>query len=199
MQAWDPPPCLPGSVHQTVWARWTQWTYSRPPVCSQESLHYIQSAAEKDISAECMNRRWRPGLASRLCGRLPPHPQPSTHSFHPSPSLCYPPLPPPTPNWLWKMASVSHLGTKIKGKLQPTSMQNVIWKPPSYVLTIDFSLSSSIPSPALCPFLLISPLHFYPSTILRSVKFEEKRPPNPLPDEAKRKCVCVGGVWFGCP
>lgn len=95
------------------------------------------------------------------------------------------PLPtPPTPtphNWLWKMASVSHLGTKIKGKLQPTSMQNVIWKPPSYVLTIDFSLSSSSPSLSLslCPFLLISLLHFYRSTILRSVKFEEKRPPEP--------------------
>lgn len=29
---------------------------------------------------------------------------------------------------------------------------------------------------SLCPFLLISPLHFYPSTILRSVKFEEERP-----------------------
>lgn len=107
---------------------------------------------------------------------------PPTPSIPPCLSAALPSLPAP-PNWLWKMASVSHLGTEIKGKLQPTSMQNVIWKPPSYVLTIDFSLFSSIPSLSLRPFLLISPLHFYPSTIQHSVKFEEKKAPNSLPHE----------------
>lgn len=130
-----------------------------------------------------------------------PYPQPSAHSFHPSPSFPCPPLRPPTPNWLWKMASVSHLGTKIKGKLQPTSMQNVIWKPPSYVLTIDFSLSSSMPSLSRRPFLLISRLHFYRSTILRSVKFEEKRPPEPYSrwNRKERRRGVGGGGWLAVP
>lgn len=145
-------------------------------VCISSSL---QRKKKKDISAECVNQRWRPGLASRLCGRPPP-PTPLSLPVLNSPPTPSTPTHPPPHNWLWKMASVSHLGTKIKGKLQPTSMQNVIWKPPSYVLTIDFSLSSSSPSLSLCPFLLISLLHFYRSTILRSVKFEEKKgPPEP--------------------
>lgn len=82
--------CLPGPVHQSVWANWTNWPYSWPCVSSQESLHYIQSAAEKDVSAECTNRRWRPGLASRLCGRLPLLPL----SLSLSPSTALHPLPP---------------------------------------------------------------------------------------------------------
>lgn len=209
MKAWDPPPpCLPGPVHQSVWQ--TGHTgLTAGHLCAARRICIASSLQQKRHLSRSMNRRWSPGLASRLCGRLPP---PSLSILNPPPTpsipppLPCPPFHPPTPNWLWKMASVSHLGTKIKGKLQPTSMQNVIWKPPSYVLTIDFSLSSPIPSLSLCPFLLISPLHFYPSTILRSVKFEEKSPPNPLPDEAKKEkesgaCggVCVGGGDLAVP
>ena len=125
---------------------------------------------------------WHPGSVVAPPPILNPPPTPSI----PLPLSFAPHPPASTPNWLWKMASVSHLGTEIKGKLQSTSMQNVIWKPPSYVLTIDFSLSPSISSLSLRPFLLISLLLFYPSTILCSVKFEEKGPLNPLTDEKKK-------------
>lgn len=171
--------CLPGPAHHSVWADWTYWTSSWPSPCSQESLHFIQSAAQKKKTSQQNVWTRDEGLAWHPDSVVDPLHQ--LHFLSPSLTL-HPLLPPPHPpphNWLWKMASVSHLGTKIKGKLQPTSMQNVIWKPPSYVLTIDFSLSSSSPSLSLCPFLLISLLHFYRGTILRSVKFEEKRPPEP--------------------
>lgn len=87
-----------GCLAQSVWAYWTYWTYSCPPVCSQESLHFIQSAVKKDISAECV-KAW-PGIQT-LWSTTPPflfslHPQPSTHSLHPSLfPLPYPPSPHP--------------------------------------------------------------------------------------------------------
>lgn len=141
---------------------------------------YIQHKIHLSRTYEVL--AWHRGLAVPPLPPPPHHPSPSFRSiFNPPPTpslpLRCPHFTPRTPNWLWKMASVSHLGTEIKGKLQPTSMQNVIWKPPSYVLTIDFSLFSSIPSLSLHPFLLISPLHFYPSTIQHSVKSEEKKGP----------------------
>lgn len=149
MKVWEPPPCLSGPVYQSVCANWTYWTYSWLLVCSQESLHYIQSATKKRHLSRMYEPEMKAWPGIQALWSTPPsfslHPQTSTHSFHPSSSLPCPPLHPPTPNWLWKMASVSHLGTKIKGKLQPTSMQNVIWKPPSYVLTIDFLTQSLFP------------------------------------------------------
>lgn len=157
----------------------TDRTYSCSCVSSQHRLHFIQPAAKRDISAECVKQRWRPGLPCRLCGRLTP----PSHVFFLSPSLTLRPLLPslllfpraatPPSNWLWKMASVSHLGTKIKGKLQPTSMQNVIWKPRSYVLTIDFSLSLA---PSLSPHFSASFLSKHNTT---QCEIWRKSPPEP--------------------
>lgn len=153
--------------------------------CSQESL---QQKRHLSRMYEPETKAW-PSIQA-LWSTLPSPPSLSILNPPPTPSIpppLSPPLPPPTPNWLWKMASVSHLGTEIKGKLQPTSMQNVIWKPPSYVLTIDFFLSllpsplpHSIPFSSFLRFIFIQAQYY-------SVKFEEKRPPNPLPDEEKKK------------
>lgn len=140
-------------MYQSGWTAWTFWMYSRPVYqCAGNRVCISSSAAKSHISAECVNQIWRPGLASTLCGRVPPQlTSPLSLSIlNPPPTPFIPPPPspalllcPPTPNWLWKMVSVSHLGTEIKAKLQPTSMQNIIWKAPSYVLTIDSSFLSS--------------------------------------------------------
>lgn len=169
---------------------WTWWISFCPSVQPGESAE-TTSQQNHEVLAWHPDSAVAPFSLPSFCRLLFP-PSLTHHPLLPSlpVSLC-----PPAPYWLWKMASVSHLGTKIKGKLQPTSMQNVIWKPPSYVLTIDFSLSSCIPSLTLS-FLLISSLHFYPSTILRSVKFEEERPPNLFQMKRKKR---RGRLWFDSP
>lgn len=121
---------------------------------SHKSLYYIQQKRHLSRKFEVMKLVWHPDtLFHSANSSTPPQPNPyplcSVH-FKPPPTLSTPlhlflHRPPSHPaHWLGTMASVSLLGTQIKGKLQPTSMQNVIWKACSYVLAIDFSLFSNL-------------------------------------------------------
>lgn len=79
-------------------------------------------------------------------------------------------------------------------------MQNVMWNPPSYVLTIDSSPSTSIPSLRVRPFLLISLPRLYRGAVQRSVKFEgEKVLPEPFTDETEKAELGEGGAGGGVP
>lgn len=135
----------------------------------QRRLRFIRSAAETHASAECVNRRLRPGLASTYCGGPPPLPQPTSPlSF----SLFNPP---PTPSRSSSSAPHSQLAAedgfsesswdRDQREITATSMQNVMWKPPSYVPTIDSSPSTSIPMLSVRPFLLISLPLFYRNAV----------------------------------
>lgn len=145
-KAWQPPEVL----------NLENWKYQTWLTFCKVIRVYI-TLSRKDVSAESLKWWSRSGIQTP-CSTLPTHPplfNPTLilpalsilnhHPLFPSPSISS--LQPPHHHhhqWLGTMASVSLLGAQIKGKLQPTSMQNVIWKACSHVLTIDFSLFSNL-------------------------------------------------------
>lgn len=124
----------------------------------QQCLRFIRSAAETHISAECVNRRRRPGLAPTHCGGPPPTSPLSFSIFSPPPSPSMPPVPSPSaphPQLAAEDGFSESSWDPDQREITATSMQNVMWKPPSYVLTIDSSPSTFIPMLSVRPSLLV--------------------------------------------
>lgn len=116
----------------------------------QRRLRFIRSAAETHTSAECVNRRLGPGLASTYCGGPPPPPPPPTSPlffslFNPPPTPSRPSSSAPHPQLAAEDGFSESSWDRDQREITATSMQNVMWKPPSYVPTIDSSPSTSIP------------------------------------------------------
>lgn len=141
-----------------------------------------------------------PGIHTLRWTAPPPTSPLSFAIFNPSPTPSKPPLPSPSVPHPQLAAEDGFSESSWDGdqrQITATSMQNVTWKPPSYVLTIDSALSTSIPSLSGHPFLLISLLHFYRSAVQRSVKFEEKKVlPKPFTDETEKAELGGGCPWL---
>lgn len=109
--------------------------------------------------------------------------------------------PPPTPSRPSSSAPHSQLAAedgfsesswdRDQREITATSMQNVMWKPPSYVPTIDSSPSTSIPMLSVRPFLLISLPLFYRNAVWNPKR--KKSSENLLQMKQKRQNGRVGG------
>lgn len=191
-----------GPVHWCVWADWadwTCWTY-RTRGCSQQHLHLIYSAAETHVSARMCEpemQAW-PGIHTL---RWTPPPKKNLLFLSPSSTLhpllpnlpCPPPLS-PTLNWLQKMASVSHLGMEIKGKLQRRLCKMQRGNPPAMFSLLI--LLSPLPSPCSQAVLFSS----FPCFVFIEVQYNavwnskrKKSSPNLLQMKQKRQ------NWGGVP
>lgn len=155
-----------GPVRCCVWAAWTCWTHSWSSAAS--ALHPLRSRnARLSRMCEPETRAWS-GIHILRWTPSPPSPPTSPLSFSLS-------NPPPTPSRPSPSATHPQLAAEDgfsesswdpdQREITATSMQNVMWKPPSYVPTIDSSPSTSIPMLSVRPFLLISLRLFYRSAV----------------------------------
>lgn len=146
----DWPPCC------CVWADWTCWTHSWSsavsalhPLCSRNTHLSRMCEPETQAWSGTHTLRWTPP-------RHLPFLSPSLALHPPLPCLPCPPPLPPHPQLAAEDGFSESSWDPDQREIIATSMQNVMWKPPSSVLTIDSSPSTFIPMLSVRPSLLVS-------------------------------------------
>lgn len=200
MKAWDHPPpgsCLAHCISLSGQTGHTGLTAGH--LCAARRVCITSSLQQKRHLSRSMNRRWSPGLASRLCGRLPLLLSPSL-TLHPLlPSLPLSPLP---------SLPFPHPQLAVEDGFSESS-----WDQDQRQITADVYAKCNMETPQLCPHYWFFSLFSYPLSLPLSLSLHfstsflskhnttqceiwRKKPPEPSSRwSKKRKRKWGGGGW----